>query len=415
MRLVPLLMATPAGWALAALDAEVDAESCWDAEARSVSLLQSQFTSSRASRPVVQAQLQSRNGLLHRSAANSSLGSASGGGSHASAGQRDGQDFSSQDIVGLIKWLGQAKPVFWIAAYARSGSSTVLSLTTSSSLTVFSLFEPCHTGDLLEPYLEAQGCGALLLQIASCNFTGINKLWGWSNGHSKTNGAGSYSPGAAAGACAAADLVAFKTIHWGHRLEAEAFPVLSADPRIRMVNLIRDPRSIFASQTFSPGSTYQQLVMGTDGIVSMCDNMCENLAVRHPQVHHLHYESLVTSVNSISAALFGFLGIPVDENVRSFVQANFDGDCGDTSGTSTSGFFGDCRMDSSASVTKYKGILSNNEYAAFMAHESCRNVSKAYGYDTWYYDSAATRTALLQAWCWLPFVALAPLWLVLGL
>jgi hypothetical protein len=308
---------------------------------------------------------------------------------------------------------GRAKPVFWIAAYARSGSSTVLSLTTSSGLTVFSLFEPCHIGDLLEPYLEAQGCGALLLQIASCNFTGINKLWGWSNAHSKTNGAGSYSPSAAGEACAAADLVAFKTIHWGHRLRAQAFPVLLADPRIRMVNLIRDPRSIFSSQTFSPGNTYHELVMGTDGIVSMCDNMCGNIAVNHPQVHHLQYERLVTSVNSTSAALFGFLGIPIDENVRSFVQANFDGDCGDNWGTSTSGYFGDCRANSSSSLTKYK-LLSNNEYAAFMAHETCRNVSHAYGYDTWYYDSAATRTTLLRA-CWMPFVALAPLWLALGL
>ncbi|CAK0824618.1 unnamed protein product, partial [Prorocentrum cordatum] len=108
-----------------------------------------------------------------------------------------------------------AKLVFWIAAYARSGSSTVLSLTTSTSLTAFALFEPCHSGDLLEPYLEAQGCGALLLQIASCNFTGIKKLWGWSNGHSSTNGAGSYSPSRAAHACASADLVAFKTIPRG--------------------------------------------------------------------------------------------------------------------------------------------------------------------------------------------------------
>ncbi|CAK0894058.1 unnamed protein product, partial [Prorocentrum cordatum] len=201
-------------------------------------------------------------------------------------------------------------------------------------------------------------------------------------------------------------------VHWGHRLEAEALAVLEADRRIRMVNLIRDPRSIFSSQTLSPGNTYQQLVQGTDGMVSMCDNMCENLAFRHPQVHHLQYERLVTSVNTTSAALFGFLGLPVDEKARSFVQANFDGDCDESSGTSTSGFFGDCRTNSSASLTKYK-LLSNNEYAAFMAHESCRNISHAYGYDLWYYDSAATRAALLQT-CWLPFVALAALRIVLG-
>jgi len=351
-------------------------ESCWDSRA-----------------PAAVSLLQAHGGLQRQPAANSSLaGAGAGPAANSSA---------------------QAKLVFWIAAYARSGSSTVLSLTTSTSLTAFALFEPCHSGDLLEPYLEAQGCGALLLQIASCNFTGIKKLWGWSNGHSSTNGAGSYSPSRAAHACASADLVAFKTIHWGHRLEAEALAVLEADRRIRMVNLIRDPRSIFSSQTLSPGNTYQQLVQGTDGMVSMCDNMCENLAFRHPQVHHLQYERLVTSVNTTSAALFGFLGLPVDEKARSFVQANFDGDCDESSGTSTSGFFGDCRTNSSASLTKYK-LLSNNEYAAFMAHESCRNISHAYGYDLWYYDSAATRAALLQT-CWLPFVALAALRIVLGL
>lgn len=70
----------------------------------------------------------------------------------------------------------------WVHAYARSGSSTVLSMVSqafserartlrgATSLVsgagpvapapekVFSLFEPCHKGDELDPELERQGC-----------------------------------------------------------------------------------------------------------------------------------------------------------------------------------------------------------------------------------------------------------------
>mmetsp|Transcript_10679 Transcript_10679/g.28300 ORF Transcript_10679/g.28300 Transcript_10679/m.28300 type:complete len:396 (-) Transcript_10679:27-1214(-) len=315
----------------------------------------------------------------------------------AVAGELRGADGSSP--LGASRRASKAKLVIWISAFARSGSSTVLSLATRTDSAVFALFEPCHEGDVLEPHLAAQGCGALLLQLASCDFTGILFLWGWQEAHSQTNGAGHvYNPYSAAEACKAADIVAFKTINWAHRLRAQAFPVLAADPRIHMVNIIRDPRSIYSSMQSTRGA-FDELKMGTDGLISMCDSLCENLDVKHPQVYHLLYEDLATQANTITMGMYEFLGLPFGEDARSFVQQKFNGDCAD----SATDPFGDCRGNSSEGATRYTH-LSNNEYAAFMAHETCRNVSKAFGYDTWYYNSAAVRAAALGAH-WLPIVA----------
>lgn len=297
----------------------------------------------------------------------------------------------------------KAKLVIWISAFARSGSSTVLSLATRTESSVFALFEPCHEGDVLEPHLAAQGCGALLLQLASCDFSGITFLWGWQDAHSQTNGAGHvYSPYSATEACAAADIVAFKTISWAHRLEAQALPVLAADPRIRMVNIVRDPRSIYSSMQSTRGA-FDELKMGTDGLISMCDSMCENLDVKHPQVYHLLYEDLATRAQTISKSMYEFLGLPFGEDARSFVQQKFNGDCAD----SATDPFGDCRGNSSEGATRYTH-LSNNEYAAFMAHESCRNVSEAFGYDTWYYSAPSRAAAPGARWWPIVVSAVAP-------
>jgi len=149
----------------------------------------------------------------------------------------------------------------------------------------------------------------------------------------------------------------------------------------------------------STRGAFDELKMGTDGLISMCDSLCENLDVKHPQVYHLLYEDLATQANTITMGMYEFLGLPFGEDARSFVQQKFNGDCAD----SATDPFGDCRGNSSEGATRYTH-LSNNEYAAFMAHETCRNVSKAFGYDTWYYNSAAVRAAALGAH-WLPIVA----------
>jgi len=63
--------------------------------------------------------------------------------------------------------------VVWVSGYPRSGSSTMLSMVSAASGHVdarvpgetFSLFEPCHNGDELDPALNVSGCTGLLGSI----------------------------------------------------------------------------------------------------------------------------------------------------------------------------------------------------------------------------------------------------------
>lgn len=272
----------------------------------------------------------------------------------------------------------------WIRAFPRSASSTLLSMVTvtNGSRKVFELFEPCHTGDVLDAELEARGCAALLLQLFNCNFTGIKRLYGWGvfgTGHTDHNGAKrSFSPENAAAACANADILAIKTIDFADYLESEAFPILDADPALRMIDVVRDPRSILASTRTTPGDFHVRLL-------DMCDAFYANMNVSHQRMHRVVYERLVTYPNIISAGVYHFIDIPFGETERQWVVDHFNAPCSSYSA------FSDCRRNSSEHIERYRGELTNDQFAAFMGTETCRNMSFHYKYDTWYYKSAGGR------------------------
>merc|ERR1711963_831264 len=84
--------------------------------------------------------------------------------------------------------------VIWISSYPRSGSSILLSMVSATADgdnraggRTFSLFEPCHVGDVQEESMEKHGCRQLLYDVAHCDFTGIQELWGWRDIHSSNN------------------------------------------------------------------------------------------------------------------------------------------------------------------------------------------------------------------------------------
>merc|ERR1740117_1351315 len=95
--------------------------------------------------------------------------------------------------AGTKRVKNEGQRAIWVSGYPRSGSSTVLSMISATvddnraAGQTFSLFEPCHGGDVLENWKEKLGCSSLLFGLTHCNFTGVKKLWGWADPHSTNN------------------------------------------------------------------------------------------------------------------------------------------------------------------------------------------------------------------------------------
>jgi len=83
--------------------------------------------------------------------------------------------------------------VVWVSGFPRSSTSTVLSLVSAGQTILdeaeegpvtFSLFEPCHDGDLISgKNAKTDACNELLWHITRCNFEGVKSLWGWTEPH----------------------------------------------------------------------------------------------------------------------------------------------------------------------------------------------------------------------------------------
>lgn len=282
-----------------------------------------------------------------------------------------------QSRSALLQNVDPAK-VVWINSYARSSSSTLLSLVVHVNCSVFAIYEPCHAEDELDPELAARGCGALLKQLAKCNFTGVKKLWGWTGPHKETNPNFDYTPEKAADACSSADMIAMKTITYGHNLTKEALPIVAADHRIRMIDLVRDPRSIYASMKQTHGE-FEEADKGVEGLVSMCDQFYGNMHVNHARVHRVLYEDLVTKTTATAKKVFKFLGYSFNNETNDWINSTFNGGCNEESD------YTDCRSNSSEH-TKHYTVLTNDEFALFMGHQQCRRVSAYYRWNTWYYN-----------------------------
>mmetsp|Transcript_64363 Transcript_64363/g.112307 ORF Transcript_64363/g.112307 Transcript_64363/m.112307 type:complete len:402 (-) Transcript_64363:108-1313(-) len=298
----------------------------------------------------------------------------------------------------------QDRKVVWISSFPRSGSSLLLQLLEQVDIPVFGLFEPCKPDkDVLEPWLADKGCGALLSQLAHCDFTGVKWLWGWSSPYSILNGAGGkYSVEGASQACKAASLVVFKTIAWGHDLPAEAIPFLEANPQVQMIDLVRDPRSIYGSFLNTWGFKDAMPLGNGEELFRFCDFMYGNMNTSHSRLTRVVYEEFVEKPFTTAMDLFSFIGVrpsTVISNISSFVRDNFDNDdCDDDS-------YSNCRTNTTEPVQRYTA-LPNETYTAYMNRESCRAVSFHYGYNPWYPFNADPAHSFMR----LPSVNQIALW-----
>lgn len=307
------------------------------------------------------------------------------------------------------KMRNEQLPV-WVHAYARSGSSTVLSMVSqafserarmplgATSLVsgagavkpapekVFSLFEPCHKGDQLDPELASKGCPGLLLSLANCSFDRIRGLHGWSDSHSKTRGAGDYAPDRAGSACSGADVVAFKTISSAgehFELEEQGLPVLNNDTRLKMVDIVRDPRAIYASWMstfpFNDSRLEDGVKRDNSALTKICDSYASSIALNHSNVHRIVFEQLIRNPEGVMKDVYRFLRVPFGDAQRDWVHKTFNAkDCPGVNEFVAP--YSDCHTNATASLEKWRGVLFADEKQAFSNHPACQTVADAYNY-----------------------------------
>jgi hypothetical protein len=277
----------------------------------------------------------------------------------------------------------------WVSGYARSATSTVLSMVKAATLPgaedsewggrkrAFSIFEPCHDGDQLSAALQAGGCGALLQQISNCNFEGVEWLHGFEDKHSTPMSRSNYTPSAASAACKEADFIATKTVDFGHRIE-EVLNLLDQNPSLRLLDVVRDPRGIWASwkstyPLWSLLETKQFRHLMTDA----CESFASNLDAYHPQVHRIVFEDLMSDPHTTMENVYKFLNLPFGEAQTNWIQSTFDSkNC-----TKDADQYADCRSNHTVAVQRWHSVLNETERKTFLENSDCQVVANMYGYE----------------------------------
>jgi len=319
---------------------------------------------------------------------------------------------SSADVPGG----GFQKPPLkiWITGFARSGSSTFLSmvetaghqasdkgalgemnmLSQSRSPRMFAIFEPCHEDTVLED-TENKDCGSMMDRLFDCNFQGFTEVHGWTHDHSMTGNA-PFELDSATQTCMYSDIIAMKTVNFTNPIPKEgrgmatlplpyatnlaglvSYP-LEEHFTLRVVNLVRDPRAIVASW-FYTGAFNKSIVRSLETLTSICDAFLSNFESLqdHPRVTTVVFENFVTQPAATSKRVFDFLGLPYTDVQEKWIQETFSPDCVNKKNA----LFDDCHQNPELSITRWRDELTAQEQQAFVDHPSCCRVASIYGYD----------------------------------
>lgn len=281
----------------------------------------------------------------------------------------------------------------WIHAYARSGSSTLLSMFSEAwpgahtgRGSVFALFEPCHKDDVYEPSLAKRGCGLLLSQLATCDFTDVLVLHGWNKSHSRTRGVTVFEPKAAQTACSRADLLAFKTI--SHPYERFMMPihapmVLKKNPNLKLIEVMRDPRSIYTSMLTTPpfsATTKRDVRL----LKEICNSFAASLKVRHPQKIRILFEHLVARPEQEMQRAYEFVGADFGDSQLAWINSTFKQGCSDSNkpdGWKYHNSYTDCHGNPQETLLKWKTFMNQDEIDTWSHHRTCVDISKTFNFD----------------------------------
>lgn len=283
----------------------------------------------------------------------------------------------------------------WVTGFPRSGSSTTLSLVKAVSGNtdsqapgqVFSLFEPCHEGDELDPWLRAEGCSGLLTHVAKCDFGGVTRLWGWPQPHTTNNHTMEFSKAVAASFCDKSDVIAFKTVDYGHDL-SQFLWLLDSAPSMRIVATVRDPRGIYASwKTTKPfkGLLKRRWLCGTCpgglfyNLTQICDAYAANLNLDDNRIHTIVFEELLQRPVKTTKRAYEFLGMRFGQAQMEWINRTFDASNCPEEPTWHQGF-ADCHTKSASQNEAWRSVLDAKEIDMFNSHANCVRVAEAYGY-----------------------------------
>lgn len=241
------------------------------------------------------------------------------------------------------------------------------------------MFEPCHSGDELSPSLEAAGCGGLLWSLTRCDFSNIRQLWGWPDSHT-TNNHSQYSQTKAKALCDEAEVVAFKTVDYGHSLEHWTW-LLDQDPFLRVLDVVRDPRAIYASwKTTEP---FSSLVKGGEfyRLTEMCDTFVANMEMKHPRIKQVVFEELTNHPKETAWEVYLFLGLPYTSVQDRWIDRTFGATwCPEPKPWEIG--FTDCHVRGTTRETtpSWMSVLTREELDSFAANPNCTRVVAAYGF-----------------------------------
>lgn len=290
----------------------------------------------------------------------------------------------------------------WVHAFARSGSSTMLSMVaaaTDSPLIpaslerapdpkgrIFTVFEPCHKRDEYVSGIDAhsaesKGCPTVLLDLAKCRFDRVVRFHAWDDVHTKKRKAGKFQPDTASAACAGADIVAWKTVtkaHEGFSVQENVLPLLEADERLRVISVIRDPRSIYASW-MSTWPFNQELTRNVSAMLTVCKSFASNIGVKHPRLRRVYFERLIKDPMGVMRNVYQWLGTSFGPSQEQWVRQTFGAkDCPGIDQWIAP--YSDCHTNSEASLEKWNEVLTEEEKRAFNQDPNCQAVANEFGY-----------------------------------
>merc|ERR1719188_1327028 len=136
-------------------------------------------------------------------------------------------------------------------------------------------------------------------RLVNCDFSGMHFLWGWTRPHTEISSLSSgdlprvsaeFSPRLAADACSSSDLVVYKTVaEYGRRFDDVA-TFLDAQPHVRSLMPVRDPRAIFASVKELP---WNASLKSMDTLKAICEDRASFIGRSHERLHHIVFEDLL--------------------------------------------------------------------------------------------------------------------------
>lgn len=302
----------------------------------------------------------------------------------------------------------------WIHAFARSGSSTLLSLVTEAGLeggghgraalrrvvqepvaqnveNVFALFEPCDNRDQLSEAMASlppsERCVRLMSNFSRCNFDDVYNFHNWENPHNKRRTAeAGFTQEAAEEACSGADMVAYKTVTRAFeqfRLPVHALPAVDADPNLLLIDVVRDPRSIFASWMstwpFNDTNLPAGVSRNLSALTGICDSFAASMDVEHPRLQHVVFEHMISEPYETHREISMFLGTPFGDAERQWIERTFNAkECPGVDEYIAP--YSDCHTDSNQTIAKWRSVLTEEEQQAFLDHPECVAVAERFNF-----------------------------------